>query len=196
MVRGERRYALKKPCPKCPFRTDVTPYLRPERAAEIAYSIQGGSEFPCHQTTVEVEGEDGMTHLVDNPSKSIVCAGSIIVMEKQATPNQMLRIAERIGSYDPSTMDMDAPVYGSFAEWQRSYTPEGEEGETCEIVDSGCLAPAGYAIGGGIVEGTEYVDDHCGVCGRACCENCGEVIGSALGDIFTCNECIEEGEMV
>jgi hypothetical protein len=44
------KYTMTTPCPKCPFRTDIRPYLRTDRAEEIADSLVH-SEFPCHKTT-------------------------------------------------------------------------------------------------------------------------------------------------
>lgn len=38
------------------------------------------------------------------------CAGALIFLEKRNRPNQMMRIAERTGSYDRRTLDMKAPV--------------------------------------------------------------------------------------
>lgn len=184
------RYNLKRPCPKCPFRTDVPAYLTPERVTQIATDVQNGAEFYCHQTTVEIEDdEDGGAQMGAGP-KTSVCAGSLILMEKAESPNQMMRIMERVGAYDRTILDMDAPVHGSWIEMQRHFIDDEEVGETCEIVDSGCEAPAGYAIGGGVVEGTEYVDNHCFRCGRACCDACGQM----RADEFVCNDCIEEDE--
>lgn len=43
---------IKKPCQHCPFKLDVTPFLHPERAEEIAYAAQNPyNTFPCHKTT-------------------------------------------------------------------------------------------------------------------------------------------------
>lgn len=43
---------MKVPCKDCPFRIDKTPYLRPDRAAEIAYAAQNPyNSFACHKTT-------------------------------------------------------------------------------------------------------------------------------------------------
>lgn len=67
---------MPSPCKQCPFRTDVTPYLHPDRAAEIAYSAQNPySSFPCHKTTVNDEeyGGEGLEMIETNDSKQ--CAG-------------------------------------------------------------------------------------------------------------------------
>lgn len=63
---------MAKPCKHCPFRRDVTPFLHPKRAAEIAYSSQNRySDFPCHKTT-EFDDDSG-EGFSTNDSKT--CAG-------------------------------------------------------------------------------------------------------------------------
>lgn len=65
---------VKIPCKHCPFRNDVTPYLHPERAAEIAYAaLNQYSSFSCHKTTeYDNESEEG-DMMVTERSKE--CAG-------------------------------------------------------------------------------------------------------------------------
>jgi hypothetical protein len=67
---------IKKPCKSCPFRSDVTPYLHPERAAEIVYAAQNPySDFPCH-CTIEYDGdEDILGNSTGDFSKAKTCAG-------------------------------------------------------------------------------------------------------------------------
>lgn len=63
---------VKKPCKHCPFRNDVTPFLHPDRATQLAYAAQNPySEFHCHKT-IEHDEEDG-EGIVTNESK--LCAG-------------------------------------------------------------------------------------------------------------------------
>lgn len=107
-------YDMTKPCAKCPFRTDVPPYLLPERVEEIEAVLDRG-EFTCHETTVPVEGDDGSTDMEDGPNAQH-CAGALILLEKLERPSQMMRICERLGMYDRRKLDMDAPVYESFEE--------------------------------------------------------------------------------
>lgn len=100
-------FSLKRPCAKCPFRTDVHPYLPPERADEIltAITVQDAT-FACHETTeFDEEGE----HCSSSDEQH--CAGALILLERMEQPNQMMRIAERIGMYDRTKLHMDAPVY-------------------------------------------------------------------------------------
>ena len=97
-------YCLTTPCPKCPFRNDIPAYLTFDRAMEI-----GGSEgeFHCHLTT---DSDDETGEGISTPS-SKVCAGFLILREKMGQPNQMMRIAERLGMYEAPKLDMNAPVY-------------------------------------------------------------------------------------
>lgn len=109
---AERRpYALTRPCALCPFRTDVKPYLTPRRVREIEVGLARG-EFPCHETTGAKDGE------VESVPESAHahCAGALILLEKLERPSQMMRISERLGLYDRTRLDMDAPVFDSFEE--------------------------------------------------------------------------------
>lgn len=108
------------PCGSCPFRTDVEPYLRRARAREIVKAIRpgtmgGGAPFHCHKTVdySDDEGEGRST------SSSSMCAGSLILLAHDGSlwNNQMVRIAERLGMFDPSKLDMDAPVFTSIKAW-------------------------------------------------------------------------------
>lgn len=88
-------YDMKTPCPQCPFRKGQT-YLTSERAEEIA-NCEG--MFPCHKTTVDVEDEDGSDVRTGTPD-SKVCAGFMILREKINSPNQLMRVAERLRVYN------------------------------------------------------------------------------------------------
>lgn len=136
------RYALIRPCPHCPFRNDIDPYLRSERTTEISTQIQRGGAFICHETTVHEDGEDGAIELLEGPG-SKVCAGSLIVMEKMSRPNQDARMAEHLGMYDPSRLDMGAPVVESFVDWQMRHVPEEDrDRETCSATGPDSALPA------------------------------------------------------
>lgn len=167
------RYSLRRPCLRCPFRTDVPGYLRRGRAVEIATAIAKGAEFACHQTTVPDPNDDNA--LRDDPHASKQCAGALIVMEKAETPNQAARVAERIGLYDRDRMDLDAPVFDSLAAFVAHHGEDEDDDEdsTCSICDAGCLAPAGMLVGGHAVpveaEGPVHA---CPECGDPVCENC------------------------
>lgn len=99
-------HSLRTPCNNCPFRTDVPPFLRADRAREIARCTER-HELYCHKTTVP--DDEGGLQIVRGRSK--VCAGMMICLEKAERPSQMMRISERMGFYDRRKLDMDAPVY-------------------------------------------------------------------------------------
>lgn len=113
MTRGIRgRFDLRGPCADCPFRTDKPFYLGERRAAEIADSmVDDDAPFTCHKTIDYSSGEPNVT---DNGR---ACAGAMVILEKMGHPNQEMRIAERLGWYDPARLDMDAPVPDSMDEW-------------------------------------------------------------------------------
>lgn len=177
----ERLFKLRKPCPHCPFRTDVPGFLRRERARQIATDVANGSIFYCHQTTEEVEEEDGDSgEMVGTPNSSF-CAGALILMEKAEVPNQAMRTAERLGIYDPARMETEVPVHGSFLSFIAHHgEPETDERECCHIANDGCEAPAGYMVGGHAIDvDPEEVGetDECPSCGEPTCASCmvGEV---------------------
>jgi hypothetical protein len=110
-------YKLTKPCATCPFRKDIRPFVRPDRVTEIEKTLVH-SEFHCHNTIdysnhdVDDEGDGPFDHGPD----ATHCAGALILLEKLERPSQMMRIAERLGMYDSSKLDMTAPIYDSFKE--------------------------------------------------------------------------------
>jgi hypothetical protein len=166
------KYTLRRPCPHCPFRTDIPPYLRGGRAQEIAESLARGGSFPCHRTTVDDEEEDGELTVTDD---SQFCAGAILAMENgPGGPNQVLRIAERVGLYDASKLDRSAPV-GTLLDFVRHHAGDDdeEESEPCAIAGPGCLAPAGYLIGGEVVPVVEREPTRvCEECSESICDAC------------------------
>jgi hypothetical protein len=111
-----KSFNLTKPCEKCPFRKDIRAYLRKNRVMEIVSVLENGGSFPCHET---VDYDDEGDPVIAS-KKWKFCAGATIMLEKaqdpeQAPANQMLRIMERIGTYDHRKLDMEAPVFDSFA---------------------------------------------------------------------------------
>ena len=119
-------YTLKSPCADCPFRCDVARYLAPERAQEIMNDTYEDSNFYCHKT-IDYSADDGQGEIV---GKSRVCAGFLSTMENEGRANQPTRIAERLGIYDRTQMDPDAPVYASMQEWVSSYSADDGEQST------------------------------------------------------------------
>jgi hypothetical protein len=106
-------FALKRPCGDCPFRTDRAPFLSEDRAREIADALHADASFHCHKT-LELDAEDGE---VEVTASSKHCAGAMIVLEHEDRPNQMMRIAERLGAYNRTALVMGSPVPESLDEW-------------------------------------------------------------------------------
>ena len=100
-------FGLKRPCANCPFRTDIPPFLHPERAQGICDAMLVADEsFWCHKTIDYSEDSEGSI-----TRKTQHCAGAMILLEKLDRPNQLMRIAERLGMYDRTQLDMAAPVF-------------------------------------------------------------------------------------
>jgi hypothetical protein len=99
-------YDLKRPCIDCPFLRGKA-FLRSARARQIATDVLvRGQTFSCHKTLdYSGEGEPRDTKHTQH------CAGALIMCENAGRPNQMMRIAERLGMYDASKLDMQADVY-------------------------------------------------------------------------------------
>jgi len=113
------KFTLKKPCKNCPFRTDIEFYLGAERAEEIADAVTRLDQtFACHETTVP-DDEDDLEMMVTENSQH--CAGVLIMLEKMEQPNQMMRISERLGFYDRTKLDMDAPVFDDDEQFIEAY---------------------------------------------------------------------------
>lgn len=98
------KYTMTTPCAECPFL----------KSKKRGYSLQrlrqfASGAFPCHKSASLVEDEEGISefHAKDD---SVHCAGALIFNEKRDSPNQLMRIMERIGVYDMRKLNMDAPV--------------------------------------------------------------------------------------
>lgn len=113
-------YDLKKPCPDCPFRTDIKTYIKAERAEDICESLLSGKDFPCHKTTGS--DDEGETTVESN---SKMCAGAMIMLEHMRRPTQMMRISERLGYYNHNLLDMGSPVYEDTYEMIDRHYEEG-----------------------------------------------------------------------
>lgn len=106
------KFDLVRPCGDCPFRSDKPAYLRPERVREILGGGEGRAwwpacSFPCHKT-IEYH-EDGTTI----PPSAQQCAGVMIILYRERRPNDAMQIGERFGFFNPSRLDLTAPVHVS-----------------------------------------------------------------------------------
>lgn len=94
------KYTQTKPCNMCPFTKSTNFKFTREKA--IAIATQDGG-FCCHKTAT-VDEEDGG---YEPTEKSQACAGRLIMLEREGMPDQMMRIAERLGLYDRTKLDME-----------------------------------------------------------------------------------------
>lgn len=173
-------YTLKSPCANCPFRSDIKFPLEYERVQDIKDSSYEDANFHCHKTVVydDLDGQGSVG------SKTRVCAGFLITMEKEGRANQPTRIAERIGLYDRTQLDMDAPTYPSMQDWVDSYAPEGcaaddgTEAEYCAVAGPNCTNPAGFSHGGDITgnPAPPVCTETCTHCQQALCTGCTETV--------------------
>ncbi len=110
-------YTMREPCDACPF-------LKGSGFTWRSLRLHASGEFACHKTC-ELDDESGV---YEPQEKSLHCAGALIFLERQAQPHQMMRIAERLGMYDRTKLNMDAPVVESSADCRRPHaatvTPE------------------------------------------------------------------------
>lgn len=98
------KFDLKKPCKDCPFingsSTNVT--LAEGRLKGIVEDIRNDMSFICHKTINKQCREQ--QH----------CACAMIFLERENRPNQMMRIAERIGCYDHKKLVMYVDIVTTF----------------------------------------------------------------------------------
>jgi hypothetical protein len=109
------RFNLQRPCPNCPFRTDIPGYLTAARAQEIIEALfaDDWASFGCHETTEYVEDEEtglGDRQCVDSTQH---CAGSLILLLKLGRPNVATRMAAAMGLIDLDAIETAAPVADS-----------------------------------------------------------------------------------
>lgn len=75
---------MKKACEHCPFRRDVRPFLRPERAEEIAYNaLNRYGSFTCHKT-LECDDESGDNYTTHTSKE---CAGHLTLQHHENGEN-------------------------------------------------------------------------------------------------------------
>lgn len=125
------KFELPRPCANCPFRSDKPFHLHPQRAHEI---MSGDHTFACHKTVdydaiSSTDDDDGESKYVHRRSDNEQhCAGLLILREKMSRPTQMMRIAERLGFYDPTKLDMNSPVFENIDEAMSSFTKLDNDG--------------------------------------------------------------------
>jgi hypothetical protein len=183
-----------RPCARCPFRQDVPISLRQDRRVEIAHALMNDGDFPCHETTVDDDDEEGSARR--STSDSLACAGAVKALALAGGTGQTMRIAERLGMVDLDRVESHGADVWDLSDWVLlaegatgdDPIKEDEEVETCNTVDSNCLAPAGFmGSNGGIVRGTVAADGECPGCGEPVCSECAD-------DEGMCGNCHEDKE--
>jgi hypothetical protein len=108
-------FDLIRPCVDCPFRSDRPAYLSRERVRGILGGGKGRAwwpctSFPCHHTIEYGTGPEGETVI---PPTAQQCAGVMILLVRAGRFNDAMQIGQRFGMFDPSRLDMSAPVHAS-----------------------------------------------------------------------------------
>lgn len=119
------KFDLVRPCPECPFRTDIPVYLTSERPLMMykpasSSHCTNGLSFSCHETT----DKDDWGNVLSTPDTQ-QCAGSLILHQHEGHYAQHIQLAERLLGFDRNNLDMTAPVYKSFEEMLTRYRDEG-----------------------------------------------------------------------
>lgn len=110
------KYNMTEPCDACPFIKGSG--FRLQRLRQFA-----ANEFPCHKASDLVDTEDGVGEFHEKRNgKTPHCAGALIFNEKRGEPHQMMRICERIGMYDHTKLNMNAPVGTTASDFKRTST--------------------------------------------------------------------------
>lgn len=136
------KFALRNPCKDCPFRSDREyPFFGRDqrgeaRARELAASFTDNHLFPCHKTADWVEDEDRDEIVQQRTEKTSACAGMVIMAEQDDRHSNILRIAGRLGFYDPTVMNMDAPVYRGYDAFIEDHTPSARRSGEDLTIDS------------------------------------------------------------
>lgn len=106
---------MKVPCKHCPFRSDVRPFLTPQRAEEIAYAACNPySDFHCHKTTEPDEDENGDGDMVVT-ADSKICVGFLAMQINEA------------GVDCPDGFEIPENVYADSSEMVEAYEIEWDK---------------------------------------------------------------------
>ncbi len=107
-------YTLTSPCAHCPFRKDIPAYLTKRRVQGFKEALVDDQQtFACHETTKHRGGDNPFNEGAVTADTQH-CAGAMVLLERLEKPNQMMRIAERLGLYDRRKLNMEAPVFKNF----------------------------------------------------------------------------------
>jgi hypothetical protein len=100
-------FDLKTPCNECPFLKEQSIVIERNRAKQIIDEISDNKTFPCHKTNgMKIEQQ---------------CAGALLYLESNHIPNQMLRMADRLGIYKPNELKGYELVFTNAKEMLKSF---------------------------------------------------------------------------
>jgi hypothetical protein len=78
-------------------------------------AMKADQHFDCHKTLDYSEtdecDEQGEPLEAARTDRTAICAGFAVIAEMADRPTQMMRIAERLGMYDPKRLNLNAPVH-------------------------------------------------------------------------------------
>lgn len=106
---------MEKPCQHCPYRTDVKPFLTPERGADLAFATTNPyNSFPCHKTT-ESDG-DGYCYETEDSKQ---CAGFLTLQAQSGElPYEDFKPSWDVIYIDPGEMEW---AYESAENWMEGW---------------------------------------------------------------------------
>lgn len=103
-------FDLKKPCRNCPFKKGQGELFN--LGVERCLEIFNAPSFQCHKTIDYDRWESERGRQGDKPQQ---CVGVMSLLHRANLPSNIMRVAERIGHTDFSTLD-HSQVYDNIAE--------------------------------------------------------------------------------
>ena len=99
-------FSVKRPCKDCPFRNDevMNISLCKNRMEEIINSLHEDKIFSCHKTIDYSKHDNDKDEHVLQPENKF-CAGAMLYLIKEGSPNQPMQLGERFGMFNPSSLD-------------------------------------------------------------------------------------------
>lgn len=104
-----------KPCSDCPFRRDSAGKYDPEQLAHYAgwFMTYPGMTFPCHKSVPKDDDRSGFSSWREG---QILCAGGLILADKERFDNAVVRWGKVHGCYDPAKLEDRDQVVDSVEE--------------------------------------------------------------------------------
>jgi len=111
------KFSLVRPCATCPFKNDKPFFLPTERRKEIVDGLRHDQTFTCHNTIDYNAWHEADEFVPDDKNQH--CAGALIVMWKSGElwNNFLFRLAVIAFGFDPTRLDLAAPVFDNLDEF-------------------------------------------------------------------------------